>query len=898
MTLRPPHNSSSASRHNRIKTPPQGGLFPDTGGTLLGSVERIRFRADDTGYSVLVVQPDGEYPPLVVVGYLSSIQEGERIEFEGEWKEHPRFGRQFQATASKQIIPTTAEGIEKFLASGTVKNIGPALAKRIVARFGEESLEVIENEPRRLLEISGLGEKKLTGMVESWQSQSEIKEVMLFLQNHDVPLHMAEKVYRAYGSAAIQVLREDPYRLATDIFGVGFRTADRVAQKIGVPTDSPRRCEAGAFYVLNRLGESDGHVYVPMEELITQAAEILEVSREQVAEAVESLRKSGRVIVEDIGIQATGDAPGAAAGQNAVYAQPYHAAETEVARRLSALIKAPRDEARLEAALRGKGASGDTIKERLSAVSKRAIEGGAATGEQARAIEGALAEKVLVVTGGPGTGKTTIIKAVTRLYSDLGLQVILGAPTGRAAKRLSEVTGHEAATIHRLLEYTWASGGFLRDASQPLVADAVIIDEASMMDIHLMAHLLRAIPDAATFVLVGDVDQLPSVGPGMVLNDVIESEALPIVKLMEVFRQAKESLIVENAHRVNRGEMPFEPKGTEDLRDYYFIEENDAERCADILVELCRERIRQRFNLDPIADVQIITPMQRGTLGVQKLNTRLQEVLNPLGAGGSIQSGGRSFRPGDKLIQTRNNYEKNVFNGDIGIIVSVDPSQGSIRVNFDPNIIEYTQSALDEVVHAYAVTIHKSQGSEYPAVIIPLHTQHYPMLQRNLVYTALTRAKKLAIFIGSKRALAMAVKNAKVRRRWSHLASRIRQNAGLSPRLPKAVEEMESAKSMDSAEAKIVGAVAVDAVDTATAVKTADTVDAGETMPPPTVNSEKVALLKEKKDASNASWDERPPDSVYEAGAVEENFDENVDFGGDDSPLPGGKLTYHPIIDE
>lgn len=860
MTRRPPNNSSNTPRHNRMKTPTQGGLFPDTEGTLIGTVERIRFRADDTGYSVLVVQPDGDYSPLAVVGYLSSIQEGERVEFEGEWKEHPRFGKQFQAIASKPIIPTTAEGIEKFLASGTVKNIGPALAKRIVTRFGAESLEVIENEPRRLLEIQGLGEKKLAGMVESWQSQSEIKEVMLFLQNHDVPLHMAEKIFRAYGSAATQVLREDPYRLATDIYGVGFRTADRVAQKLGIPADSPRRCEAGAVYVLNHLGESDGHVYVPMEELLVRAAKILEVSREQVAGAVESLRKGGGVIVEDIGIPAAGGAPGPAEEQSAVYAQPYHAAECEVARRLSALMEAPRDEARLEAALQGKGANGGTVKERLSAVSKRAIEGGDATGEQARAIEGALAEKVLVVTGGPGTGKTTIINAVTRLYNDLGLQVLLGAPTGRAAKRLSEVTGHEAATIHRLLEYSWASGGFTRDASEPLVADAVIIDEASMMDIHLIAHLLRAVPDAATFVLVGDVDQLPSVGPGTVLRDVIESEALPVVKLKEVFRQSKESLIVENAHRVNRGEMPFEPKGADELRDYYFIEENDAERCADILVELCRERIRQRFDLDPIADVQIIAPMQRGTLGVQKLNARLQEVLNPPGAGGSIQSGGRSFRPGDKLIQTRNNYEKNVFNGDIGLIVSVDPSQGSIRVNFEPNIVEYTRSALDEVIHAYAVTIHKSQGSEYPAVIIPLHTQHYPMLQRNLVYTALTRAKKLAIFIGSKKALAMAVKNAKVRRRWSHLAGRIRQNAGLAPRPLKAGEERESSKSMDSLEAV-------------------------ETVISPARDAEKT-------DESNSSWDERPPDSVYEAGAGEE------DFGEEDPPLPRGELTYHPVDDD
>jgi exodeoxyribonuclease V alpha subunit len=855
-------------RRTRPKTPPQSALFPDNSGKLTGTIERIRFRAEDTGYTVLVVQPDGDFPTVVVVGHLSSLREGERVRFEGEWKEHPRFGRQLQAALSQPIVPTTAEGIEKFLASGTVKNIGPALAKRIVALFGEDTLEVIENEPRRLLKVSGLGEKKLVGLIESWKSQSEVKEVMLFLQDHDIPLHLAEKIFRAYGSAATHVLREDPYRLATDIFGVGFRTADRVAQKMGIPADDPGRCAAGAVYVLNRLGESEGHVFVPYAQLVAEAAEILEVAPGQVEEAIENLQKSGGIVVEDLATPGGGSSPGGGAstgggpspGGRAVYAQTYFAAETEVARRLMTLKQAARDGARFESALKGKGASGANLAERLAAVAGRALEGGMATGDQARAIERALVEKILIVTGGPGTGKTTVIDAVTKLYLQLGLQVVLGAPTGRAAKRLSEVTRHDASTIHRLLEFSWASGGFLRDAANPLTADVVIIDETSMMDIHLMAHLLRAVPDAASFILVGDVDQLPSVGPGNVLRDAIDSTVLPVVRLREVFRQAKESLIVENAHRVNRGEMPREPKGNDDLRDYYFIEENDAERCADILVELCRERIRGRFGLDPIRDVQVISPMQRGALGVQKLNVRLQEALNPPGAAPSIQAGGRIFRQGDKVIQIRNNYDKNVFNGDIGLIRSVDPSAGTIRVEYDPeSVVDYSRDSLDEVIHAYAVTVHKSQGSEYPAVVIPLHNQHYPMLQRNLVYTALTRAKRLAVFIGSKKALAMAVKNAKVRRRWSRLAERLRESAGL-PAIPMEAGNTPPTGEMEAGNAPL----------------------AGEDAPVP----ENGAAASERKSSGSVSdWDERPPDSVYEDQAGKE----------EEEPPAAGELTYHPV---
>ncbi|MEE9274719.1 MAG: ATP-dependent RecD-like DNA helicase, partial [bacterium] len=776
----------------------------------MGSVERIRFRAEDTGYTVLLLKPDGDLPPVVAVGPLSSLREGERVRFEGEWKDHPRFGRQFQVASVHPLVLTTAEGIEKFLASGAVKRIGPVLAGRIVSRFGAQTLEIFENEPARLLEVQGLGPKMLADIEESWSSQREVKEVMLFLQQYEIPLHLAEKIFRAYGAGAIQVLREDPYRLATDIHGVGFRTADRIARQMGLPPDAPRRIEAGVLYLLSQQAETNGHVFMPRRALVEEAAAMLEADPELVDSAIEGGRGGGGLIVEDaIAGAAAGGAEESKEGDegegggkgalSAVYNPALHAAETEVARRLISLLRSPRDEARLEAALRGKGLPGASLMERLGAYARKIIEGGQATADQERAIESALVEKVVIVTGGPGTGKTTVINAITRLYTQLGLQILLGAPTGRAAKRLAEVTRHGASTIHRLLEFSWASGGFTRDASNPLIADAVIIDEASMIDISLMAHLLRAVPDGASFVLVGDVDQLPSVGPGHVLRDLIESDALPIVRLREVFRQAKESLIVENAHRVNRGEMPREREalpGAPPL-DYYFIEEADPERCADLIVEMCRDRIPRRFGLDPIDDVQVISPMQRGVLGVQSLNARLQEALNPAGSAPVMRTGGRTFRAGDKLIQVRNNYEKNVFNGDIGRVTRLDPEGGAMHVSFDGQSVEYASGGLDEVVLAYAVTIHKSQGSEYPAVVVPLHTQHYPMLQRNLIYTALTRARRLAVLVGTKKALGMAVKNAQVRRRWSQLAERVCRNAGL-PAPPPHEEAAPASREADS----------------------------------------------------------------------------------------------------
>ncbi len=815
----------------------QTGLFPGEGGELVGTVERVRYRSEESGYTVLVILPEEGEAPVVAVGHLSALREGERVRLEGEWREHPRFGRQFQVAQAHPIAPATAEGVEKFLASGAVKHIGPALAKRIVQKFGADALEVLDKEPRRLLEVPGLGEKTLAGIAGSWQSQRQAKELMLFLQQFDLPLHLAEKVFRAYGPSAIAVLRENPYRLATDVYGVGFRTADRIAQRLGVPPEAPARRAAGALYVLDQMAEREGHVFAPHRRLVEEAAQMLGVAPGLVEASLEDLRGEGAVALEELDTPALeGDEAAdraAAPRERAVYARALHAAECEVARRLAALGRASRDERRIEAALRGQGVPGATARERLRALAQRALAGGQATPDQARAIEDALAEKVLVVTGGPGTGKTTVISAVTRLYGQLGLQVLLAAPTGRAAKRLAEVTRHEASTVHRLLEFSWASGGFTRNASQPLAADAVVIDEASMLDVHLTAHLLRAVPDAASLLLVGDVDQLPSVGPGNVLRDAIDSGVPRVARLREVFRQARESLIVENAHRVNRGEMPREGKadaGGEPL-DYYFIEEAEPERCADLVVELCRERIPGRFGLHPINDIQVIAPMQRGVLGVQSLNARLQEALNPRGP--AFQSGGRTFRLGDKLIQIRNNYEKNVFNGDIGVIEAVDPAEGAIRVAFDAERAEYAAGSLDEVVHAYAVTVHKSQGSEYPAVVIPLHTQHYPMLQRNLVYTALTRARRLAVFVGTRKALAIAVKNAKVRRRWSLLAERLRREAGLPP-----------------------GAR-----------------EGGAAAPPPGVAE------------AQPPWGEGPPEALYE---------EESRRGEEESP-PAGELTYHPL---
>jgi len=749
----------------------QDKLFENEQNILTGIVQRVRFQSNDSGFAVLLVELENEIgDPITVVGSLNALKVGERVKFEGFWKEHPRFGKQLQVKTYSEIKPTTSEEIEKYLSSGIIKNIGPALAKRIVKFFGEKTLDVMEKTPKQLLKIPGIGEKKLQEIEESWETQSEMKEVMIFLRKYDIPINLSGRIFQTYGPDTIRILKENPYRLVTDIFGVGFQTADKIALSMGTKFDDPSRCAAGAMYILKETSEREGHVLLPQIELESKASNLLGVEASQITDVINELIKRELVFVEKF-------LPlNQKKSVHSIYLQPLYCAEEEVSKRVKILSEQKKDIARINLAIQKRGLTGESTEEKLSNYAKQALEGGQANNEQSLAIEKSLLDKVLVITGGPGTGKTTVIKAITNLYNNLGLQILLGAPTGRASKRLSEVTNHKATTIHRMLEYDWGSGGFLKDSSNPLTSDCIIIDESSMLDIYLTSSLLRAIPDNCTVIMVGDVDQLPSVGPGNVLKDIIESRSVTVVRLTQIYRQNEKSLIVQNAHRINQGNLPVE--GIMDIKnkiipDYLFVEESDPENCVNKILELCKNRIPAQYELDPINEIQVISPMQRGTLGVKNLNICLQEILNPKIGSENFNIGDRSFRVGDKLIQIRNNYEKNIFNGDIGIIQNCDISNSNIKVAYDSNLIEYSFNELDELTHAFAITVHKSQGSEYPVVIIPLHTQHYPMLQRNLVYTALTRAKKLVVFVGTKKAMSIAVRNGDVKQRYSLLSDRL-----------------------------------------------------------------------------------------------------------------------------
>ncbi|MBE17616.1 MAG: ATP-dependent RecD-like DNA helicase [Nitrospinae bacterium] len=749
----------------------QDKLFENEQNILTGIVQRVRFQSNDSGFAVLLVELENEIgDPITVVGSLNALKVGERVKFEGFWKEHPRFGKQLQVKTYSEIKPTTSEEIEKYLSSGIIKNIGPALAKRIVKFFGEKTLDVMEKTPKQLLKIPGIGEKKLQEIEESWETQSEMKEVMIFLRKYDIPINLSGRIFQTYGPDTIRILKENPYRLVTDIFGVGFQTADKIALSMGTKFDDPSRCAAGAMYILKETSEREGHVLLPQIELESKASNLLGVEASQITDVINELIKRELVFVEKF-------LPlNQKKSVHSIYLHPLYCAEEEVSKRVKILSEQKKDIARINLAIQKRGLIGESTEEKLSNYAKQALEGGQANNEQSLAIEKSLLDKVLVITGGPGTGKTTVIKAITNLYNNLGLQILLGAPTGRASKRLSEVTNHKATTIHRMLEYDWGSGGFLKDSSNPLTSDCIIIDESSMLDIYLTSSLLRAIPDNCTVIMVGDVDQLPSVGPGNVLKDIIESRSVTVVRLTQIYRQNEKSLIVQNAHRINQGNLPVE--GIMDIKnkiipDYLFVEESDPENCVNKILELCKNRIPAQYELDPINEIQVISPMQRGTLGVKNLNICLQEILNPKIGSENFNIGDRSFRVGDKLIQIRNNYEKNIFNGDIGVIQNCDISNSTIKVAYDSNLIEYSFNELDELTHAFAITVHKSQGSEYPVVIIPLHTQHYPMLQRNLVYTALTRAKKLVVFVGTKKAMSIAVRNGDVKQRYSLLSDRL-----------------------------------------------------------------------------------------------------------------------------
>jgi exodeoxyribonuclease V alpha subunit len=719
---------------------------------LEGQIERVTYFSEETGYTVARLKVSGYADPVTIVGSLMSPTPGEMLRVKGNWLDHPRFGRQFKVITHRPVLPATASGIKKYLGSGLIKGIGPVMASRIVKEFGDQTLDVIEKRPETLMKIGGIGPKRIEMIERAWKEQKEIREVMIFLQENGVSPAYATKIFKRYGWDSIAVVSKNPYRLATDIFGIGFLTADKIARKMGFEKSAPVRAEAGVLYVLNQLAE-EGHVYYPYESLMEKCKETLEVDGDVVAQGIGTMAFEGRIVIEDVNQGFEAFRP----NQKAVYLKHFHVSETGIAHHLSRLLASPRRIRKV-----------DVDKAIMWVQGKINLK---LAPKQAEAVKKAVSEKTMVITGGPGTGKTTIINAVIRIYRELGAKILLAAPTGRAAKRMSEATGYPARTIHRMLEFSPHKGGFQRDQDHPLEVDVLILDETSMIDAVLMYHLLKAVPSKASVIMVGDVNQLPSVGAGSVLKDIIRSKAVPVVKLTDIFRQAGASRIVVNAHRINGGLLPELSSGRTSLEDFYFIEQEDAEQALKIVLELVCERIPRRFQLDPLEDIQVLSPMHKGTLGTDNLNRELQAALNP--SKKAMARGDRAFRLKDKVMQIRNNYEKEVFNGDIGRITAIDLENQELTVTFDGMPVPYDASELDEIMQAYAISVHKSQGSEYPAVIIPVLGQHYLLLQRNLIYTAVTRAKKLVVMVGSKKALATGIKNDKIMRRYTYLAERV-----------------------------------------------------------------------------------------------------------------------------
>ena len=718
---------------------------------LQGQIERVTYTSEESGFTIAKLRVNGHSELVTVVGNLLGPVPGETIKLRGEWVKHPKYGEQFKVLQYKTAVPASVHGIQKYLGSGLIKGIGPVMAKRIVSRFGVETLEVIEKDIGKLSLVEGIGEKRIRMINKAWDEQKEIRDVMLFLQSHGVSSGFATKIFKRYGDRSIEIVRQNPYRLATDIFGIGFLSADRIAEKLGFAKDCRIRAEAGILYVLQQLAE-DGHVFYPYNRLVEKSQEILQVDREVISRACGAIAVEKKITFEDLnrGLAEFGQ------DHKAVYLPQFHAAETGIAILMTRLLNSPKAIRQVDS---DKAIA--WVQKQLSIKLAR---------NQTEAVTSAMANKVMVITGGPGTGKTTIINAILKIFAELHIKIKLAAPTGRAAKRMTEATGREARTIHRMLEYSLQKGGFQRNENSPLEADLVIIDEASMVDTVLMYHLLRALPPGSTFILVGDVNQLPSVGAGNVLRDIIASGAVPVVELNEIFRQARESAIVVSAHRINQGLLPsLSPESPKD--DFYFIEQEEPKEVLRIILELVKTRIPRRFGLQALDDIQVLTPMHKGTLGAENLNIELQGALNPGEVG--VVRGNRSLRDNDKVMQIKNNYEKEVFNGDIGRIDRIDLESQVVTVAFEGWRVPYDFSELDEIVLAYAVSVHKSQGSEYPAVVIPVHTQHYLLLQRNLIYTAVTRGKRLVVMVGSKKALAIGIKNDRMERRYTYLRHRL-----------------------------------------------------------------------------------------------------------------------------
>lgn len=709
-----------------------------------GSVERVTFHSDESGFCVLRVKVNGHRDLVTVIGSAASITAGEFVECSGSWHNDKTHGLQFKSTFLKVIPPTTLEGIEKYLGSGMVKGIGPHFAKVLVKAFKEDVFNVIENEPERLKNLPGIGVKRIEKITSAWAEQKAIREIMVFLQSHGVGTGRAVRIFKTYGDLSIEKVTENPYRLALDIHGIGFKTADIIAGRLGIAPDSLIRAQAGVRHVLQELS-GEGHCAAMWDNLVQESGKLLQIDTAILEKAVLAEIAAENLVQEEID------------GNPCLFLTPLQRAEVGVAGSIKRLLDGHTPWGCVEP---NKAIPWVEQKTCLTL-----------SPSQQQAVKLALTSKLLVITGGPGVGKTTLVNSILLILQAKGLKVTLCAPTGRAAKRLSESTRLEAKTIHRLLEFDPQNYGFKRNRENPLETQLLVIDESSMVDVVLMNRLLSAVPDNAGLMIVGDVDQLPSVGPGSVLTDIIDSEAVPTVRLTEIFRQAATSKIITNAHRINKGDMPLNAEGTE-LSDFYFIPGDTPEDIHAKLIQVVTERIPKRFNLDPIKDIQVLTPMNRGGLGSHSLNAELQSRLNS-NSEPRVTRFGTTFSPGDKVIQTVNNYDKEVFNGDIGRICEIDSEEGTLVVEYDGREVCYEFSELDEVQLAYATSIHKSQGSEYPAVVIPLAMQHYSLLERNLIYTGTTRGKKLVIIIGQPKALAMAVKNKRATKRLTRLRERL-----------------------------------------------------------------------------------------------------------------------------
>ncbi len=749
---------------------------------LEGTLERITFHSAEDGYTVARLTPHGKNYLVTIVGKLLGVRPGETLALEGDWQDHREHGRQFVVSGYRTLMPATIDGIKRYLGSGLIKGVGPATAKKITETFGKYTLEVLEQTPDRLVEVPGLGRRKVEIIKAAWQEQQQIKEVMLFLQELGLPTGLAVKIYKQYGDAAMDLVREQPYRLADEVYGIGFLTADAIAEGLGIPRDDPRRIGAGLRYTLSQATD-DGHCYLPAAELIARAAALLEVREEQAAEVLADPLLAGEIEIvpqRDLEKKRHGDGevsyvapplplsqspnlPVSLSSSAAVYLKPLAMAEQGVASAIGRLLHAPSTIGDFYRAANWPRVFAHMAERRDVHLTER----------QQQAVQMALTQKISVLTGGPGTGKTTCLRTVVALAQARGYRCLLASPTGRAAKRLAEATDAEARTIHRLLEYSPQGGAhFRRSAEWPLECDLLVIDEVSMLDILLANHLLKAVPLTAHVLLVGDADQLPSVGPGSLLRDLLDSGAVASVHLDTIFRQAAGSGIAHNAQRINRGEQP-EFKG---MGDFFLFAAVEPEQCATLVVDLVVERIARRFGFDPRRDVQVLSPTHKGAAGVANLNRLLQAALNPP-APAKLERpfGATTFRIGDRVLQQRNNYDLDVYNGDVGVIAAIDELEQSLTVRFDDErAVAYDYSQLDELGLAYALSVHKSQGGEYPVVVVPLLMQHYAMLQRNLIYTAVTRARELVVLVGDRKAIGVAVGNNREQARYTGLVERLR----------------------------------------------------------------------------------------------------------------------------